>query len=69
MYDNIFPARFLGNILREKRCECGVEDFTEGDDLVGDGNDATPTTKHEKFLSSKQLKLLFNQMNMLTSRK
>ena len=49
MYDNKFPARILGEILRAKRCEYGVEDYPEGADLVGGGNDSTPTTQRAFF--------------------
>ena len=49
MYDDKFPAGILGRILRAKRCEYGVEDYPEGYDFVGGGNDATPTTKCENI--------------------
>ena len=46
MYANKFPASFLGEILRAKRCKYGVEGYPEGADFVDGGNDATPTTQH-----------------------
>ena len=47
MYANKFPASFLGEILRAKRCKYGVEGYPEGADFVDGGNDTTPTTQHE----------------------
>ena len=61
MYDNKFPARILGEILRAKRCEYGVEDYPEGADLVGGGNDSTPTTQRSFFFWTK--KLIFSITN------
>ena len=45
MYDNKFPVRILGDILRGKRCKCGLGDYPEGSNFVSGDNDAIPTSQ------------------------
>ena len=68
MYGNKIPDKILGEILRTKMCEYGVEDYTEGANFIGGGNYANPATQRENIAFEKQLNILCHQLNMLMRR-